>query len=180
MANNSNEKIVLSLDIPKTASQINSDIKRLQKQLKQLKIIGELDTKEQLKQINAQIEALQRQINKINILADIDTDTATNNAQKAGQTVAKYFRKAIEHKQIYLDKLNEDIKTINNNLNNFSFKSAGYNKLKTDIKSIEYSLDSLKNKLYTDDNTSSLSSFFSQIDSFKSIYDNLKEINGIG
>ena len=55
MANNNDGQIVLGLDIPKTVSQINSDIKKLQNQLEQVKATGALDTSATVKQINAQI-----------------------------------------------------------------------------------------------------------------------------
>ena len=55
-------KIVLGLDVPKTVAQINTDIKKLQKQLKKVEATGSLDAGSTVKQINAQIAALQSQL----------------------------------------------------------------------------------------------------------------------
>ena len=65
MANNNDGQIVLGLDIPKTVNQINSDIKKLQNQLEQVKATGALDTSTTVKQINAQIASLQSQLKNI-------------------------------------------------------------------------------------------------------------------
>lgn len=62
---NTDGKIVLGLDIPKTVSQINKDIIKLQKQLKHVKATGALDTSPTIKQINAQIDTLQAQLKAI-------------------------------------------------------------------------------------------------------------------
>ena len=43
MTSQDNDKIVLGLDIPKTAAQINSDLKKLQKQLSVVRMPGSLD-----------------------------------------------------------------------------------------------------------------------------------------
>ncbi len=43
MISQNNDKIVLGLDIPKTAAQINSDLKKLQKQLSVVRMPGSLD-----------------------------------------------------------------------------------------------------------------------------------------
>lgn len=61
MANN-DKQIVLGLDIPKTAAQINKDIKKLQGRLAKVKAAGALDTGATVKQINSQISALQSQL----------------------------------------------------------------------------------------------------------------------
>ncbi|MDE5591280.1 MAG: hypothetical protein K2J60_19400, partial [Acetatifactor sp.] len=61
MANN-DKQIVLGLDIPKTAAQINKDIKKLQGQLAKVRATGALDTGATVKEINAQIAALQSQL----------------------------------------------------------------------------------------------------------------------
>ncbi len=55
-------KIVLGLDVPKTVAQINTDIKKLQKQLKKVEATGSLDTGSTVKQINAQIMSLHSQL----------------------------------------------------------------------------------------------------------------------
>ena len=85
MANN-NEHIVLGLDVPKTARQINADIKKLQKQLKKINVTGALDTGSTVKQINAQIAALQSQLKTINIKAGIDTSNVQKTSDKLEKT----------------------------------------------------------------------------------------------
>ena len=67
MANNNDGQIVLGLNIPKTVEQINADIKKLQKQLKQVKATGKLDTDATVRQINSQIAELQRRLTNINL-----------------------------------------------------------------------------------------------------------------
>lgn len=86
---NTDEKIVLGLNIPKTAAQINADIKTLQKQLDQVKVTGALDTASTVKQINSQIAALQSQLKAITINADINTSDAGKAAKQTGANVAE-------------------------------------------------------------------------------------------
>ncbi len=124
MANNNNEQIVVGVDIPKTVSQINSDIKKLQSQLKQIKAAGALDTSSTVKRINTQIATLQSQLQKINIQADIDTNSAQKAGEKIGQTVANSAQKVIDSKNINIDKLNADIKNLTDNLDNLYSKDA--------------------------------------------------------
>ncbi len=95
MTNNFNEKITLSLDIPKSASQINADIKKLQSRLNDVKASGSLDTRATVEQINAQISALQSQLKTVPIKADIDNGSAKNAGEKAGQEIANAVRKSI-------------------------------------------------------------------------------------
>ena len=87
MANNNDGQIVLGLDIPKTVSQINADIKKLQNQLEQVKATGALDTSATVKQINAQIASLQSQLKNIELKANINTGNITNQSQQVGQQI---------------------------------------------------------------------------------------------
>ena len=107
MANNNDGQIVLGLDIPKTVNQINSDIKKLQNQLEQVKATGALDTSATVKQINAQIASLQSQLKAINLKANVDVINAQKTGQKIGQTVADSAQKAIDNKGINTDKLTQ-------------------------------------------------------------------------
>ena len=100
MANNNDGQIVLGLDIPKTVSQINADIKKLQNQLEQVKATGALDTSATVKQINAQITSLQSQLKEINLKTNINTSDAQKVGQQVGQTIANATQKEI-------DKLNQ-------------------------------------------------------------------------
>ena len=105
MANNNDGQIVLGLDIPKTVSQINSDIKKLQNQLEQVKATGALDTSATVKQINAQIASLQSQLKNIELKANINTSNAKKVGQQVGQTIANETQKEI-------DKLNQKVNKI--------------------------------------------------------------------
>ena len=95
MANNDG-KIVLGLDIPKTVSQMNADIKKLQKQLAQVKLTGALDTSSTVKQINAQIAALQSQIKTVDIKANVNTSEAQKVGEEFGKTVTDFAQEAID------------------------------------------------------------------------------------
>lgn len=97
MANNNDGQIVLGLDIPKTVSQINDDIKKLQGQLDQVKATGALDTSATVKQINAQIATLQAQLNNINIQANVNMNNSTKtSAQQTGQQIGKLISDSAE------------------------------------------------------------------------------------
>ena len=97
MANNNDGQIVLGLDIPKTVSQINADIKKLQGQLDQIKATGALDTSATIKQINAQIATLQAQLNNINIQANVNMNNSTKtSAQQTGQQIGKLISDSAE------------------------------------------------------------------------------------
>ena len=95
MANNDGQ-IVLGLDIPKTVSQINADIKKLQNQLKQIKATGALDTSSTVKKINAQIAALQSQLKTININANLDTKDVSKTAKRTGQQIGQVISDSAE------------------------------------------------------------------------------------
>ena len=92
---NTNGQIILGLDVAKSATQINADIKKLQKQLAQVKATGALDTSPTVKQINSQIAALQSKLKTLNIKANIDTTEVSKAATQAGATVAKNIANAI-------------------------------------------------------------------------------------
>ena len=96
MSNKKDEQIVLGLDIPKSVSQINADIQKLQNQLIRVKASGALDTDSTVRQINAQITALQSQLKTININADINPSDAQKTGQNAGQIIADAAQKIIK------------------------------------------------------------------------------------
>lgn len=102
MANNNDGQIVVGLDIPKSVSQINADIKKLEKQLEQVKATGALDTSATVKQINSQIATLQAQLKTITINANIDT----KNVQKAGQQIGNQIKNAVKGTSIASEILN--------------------------------------------------------------------------
>lgn len=176
---NTDGQIILGLDIPKTVSQINADIKKLQNQLKQVKTTGALDTSSTVKQINAQIAALQSQLKSIDIKANVNTTDAHKTGQKVGQTVTDTIQRTIDSKDINIDKLNADVKTLTNNLNSFSSKNAGFDSFKTEINGVEVSLDSLIGKLSTVDNITDLSTIRSQAAALKTAFTELAQTNKI-
>ena len=116
MANNNDGQIVLGLDIPKTVNQINSDIKKLQNQLEQVKATDALDTSATVKQINAQIASLQSQLKNIELKANINTSNAKRVGQQVGQTIANETQKEI-------DKLNQKVNKIQLSFDTGSYQS---------------------------------------------------------
>lgn len=102
MANNNDGQIVLGLDIPKTVSQINDDIKKLEKQLEQVKATGALDTDKTLKQLNAQIKSLQAQLKTIEIKATVDPKSI----QKTGQQIGSQIKNATKGSSVASEILN--------------------------------------------------------------------------
>ena len=84
---NTDGQIVLGLGIPKTVSQINADIQKLEKQLKQVKATGALDTSPTVKKMNAQISSLQSQLKTVDLSANLDTKGARVTSQQAGQQI---------------------------------------------------------------------------------------------
>ena len=103
MANNDGNLIV-GLDIPKSVSQINADIKKLENQLAQVKATGALDTSATVKQINAQISALQSQLKTIEVKTNIDPK-ALQSVQKAEKQVVNSQEQAYKNAQKELKKL---------------------------------------------------------------------------
>ena len=104
MANNNDGQIVLGLNIPKTVEQINADIKKLQKQLKQVKATGKLDTDATVRQINSQIAELQRRLTNINIKANIDTTNISKETNRKTKKIGEQLKKDPESIGHYSDK----------------------------------------------------------------------------
>lgn len=166
------------LDEAKSKGNIDSDIDKIQQQIdKLLKIKAKIDP-ESLTNIVKQVEGvLNQKINISNI--GIDTGQISKVGQKVGQTVANSAQKAINGKNINVDKLNADIKTLSNNLNDFATKNAGFDTFKTDINGVEVSLDSLISKLSLIENTTDLSTIRSQASALKSAFTELSQVNEI-
>ena len=111
---NTDKQIVLGLDVPKTVTQINADIKKLQKQLKHIKATGALDTGPTVKQINAQIAALQSQLKTIDLKTNVNTSEAQKTGQKLGQTIADSVQKTINGSESGLDTLINQSSAVDN------------------------------------------------------------------
>lgn len=145
------EKIVLGLDIPKTARQINADIKKLQTKLAQIKLTGALDSSAVVKQINGQIAKLQAQLKKITLPVDSSP----------------------------VNSLTADIKTLAAHLKSLSLENTTLAHVRTDIDGVQVSLDSLIHKLSAIDKTTDLTALRSQADALKAAFSELARVNGI-
>lgn len=115
---NTDGQIVLGLDIPKTVSQINADIKKLQNQLEQVKATGALDTSTTVKQINKQIAALQSQLKTININTKIDTNNVNKTAQQTGVNIAQNIASGISQAS---NEVNAEVKKLADQINKIQF-----------------------------------------------------------
>lgn len=147
MANNDGQ-IVLGLDIPKTVSQINADIKKLQNQLTQIKATGALDTNSTVKKINAQIAALQSQLKAININAKIDTSNAKQTAQHTGQQIGNAINQGVANA---VNKVNSTLKSFTD-LKNFSELNKNISNIHVDaseLKNYKSILDDIK-RIYSE------------------------------
>lgn len=149
MANNNDGQIVLGLDIPKTVSQINADIKKLQNQLEQVKATGALDTSATIKQINAQIASLQSQLKEINLKANIDVNSASKNAvnqaRQVGQQIGNNISQGISSG---VNKAKSELKSFSD-LTNFSELNKKIEHLQIDpsaLKNYSAILDEVKSK----------------------------------
>ena len=145
MANNNDGQIVLGLDIPKTVSQINADIKKLQNQLEQVKATGALDTSATVKQINAQIASLQSQLKNIELKANINTGNITNQAQQVGQQIGNNIAKGVASG---VNKAKSELKSFSD-LTNFSELNKKIEHLQIDpsaLKNYSAILDEVKEK----------------------------------
>ncbi len=145
MANNNDGQIVLGLDIPKTVSQINADIKKLQNQLEQVKSTGALDTSATVKQINAQIASLQSQLKTIELKANINTGNITNQSQQVGQQIGNNIAKGVASG---VNKVKSELKSFSD-LTNFSELNKKIEHLQIDpsaLKNYSAILDEVKEK----------------------------------
>ncbi|MDE5590116.1 MAG: hypothetical protein K2J60_13435 [Acetatifactor sp.] len=148
MANN-DKQIVLGLDIPKTAAQINKDIKKLQGQLAKVKATGALDTSATVKQINSQIAALQSQLKNIDIKINIDTKDVNKAARQTGADIAQNIASGISQSGDKVDsamqklvdqqaELQECIQEISKDIN-----SGGQDEINNTVKETESGLAKL-------------------------------------
>lgn len=141
MANNDNQ-IVLGLDIPKTAAQINADIKKLQGQLATVKATGALDTNAAVKQINSQIAALQSQLKTIHIKTNIDTKDVNRAAKQTGADIAQNIAAEISQSGGKIDSAVQSIQAELQEANK-SIASNGQNEIADTVNKAENSLSGL-------------------------------------
>lgn len=165
------------LDSEKSKGNISKSLTRIQNNLNKLKVQAEIDPKALLKitkQLQSALSNPKINISNIGFEANSNIKKAEEIGEKIGQTISKSTEKNIN-----IDKLNADIKTLVNNLNNFSSKNEGFDKFKIEIDGVEVSLDSLINKLSTVDNTTDLSTIRSQANALKTTFTELAQINEI-
>lgn len=85
MTSQDNDKIVLGLDIPKTAAQINSDLKKLQKQLSVVRMPGSFD--DSLKDAG---QTLRRTENSMRTIDRLGASFRSQMSQ-AAETISKFL-----------------------------------------------------------------------------------------
>lgn len=142
---NTDGQIVLGLDIPKTVSQINADLQKLEKQLKQVKATGALDTSSTVKKINAQIDVLQSQLKTLDIKAHFDTNSVNKTAQQSGQQIGNAINQGVSNA---INKANNTLKPFSD-LKNFLELNKSINDIHIDsseLKNYKVILDEVKNK----------------------------------
>lgn len=109
MAKNNDGNLIIGLDIPKSVNQINADIKKLEKQLAQVKATGALDTSATVKQINAQIAKLQAQLKTIDIKANVDTKNVQKTGEQIGNNIAQGVSKGVDKATKQLNKIQHSL-----------------------------------------------------------------------
>ena len=91
-------KISASLDIPKSISQINADIAKLQSQVNQLKITTEIDITKSLNNIQAKLNSIPSPTIKVNINpVNVDVTSAISNGLKGVQTQANQTASSVNN-----------------------------------------------------------------------------------
>ena len=165
------------LDEAKSKLNINDDIDKIQGQIDKLKIQAEIDPASIL-DIKKQLERIANQtvtLHKINI----DQGQIDKAGKAIGKSVSDSVQNGIDQTGINTDKLNADIKTLKNSLNNFALKNTGFDAFKTEIKGAEVSLESLTAKLSSVSNVSELNTLRSQADALKTSFTELALANKI-
>lgn len=143
------------LDKETSKGNINKSIERVQNQINKLKIQAEIDPKSILA-IKKQLEQITNQpITLANI--NIDQSQIDKTGRDIGREISDSVQREFNNSKINTDKLNADIKTLKNNLNNFASNNAGFDTFKTEINGVEVSLDSLIGKLSSVNNVTGLS-----------------------
>lgn len=157
----------------KLQTNIEAEKKILQVYTNELKTAGVLtdDVKEKIQNMFYSLSKVDSQNGLTTWRAELKGVKAETDA------VLKSVQKTTDNSN--LEKLNADIKTLVNSLNNFSSKNAGFNTFKIDINGVEVSLDSLIQKLSTVNNASDLGIIRSQAEALKTSFSQLQEVNKI-
>lgn len=165
------------LDEAKSKGNINSDIDKIQSQIDKLKIQAEI-APESILAIKKQLEQIANQtitLSKINI----DQGQIDKAGEDIGKSISDSVQGGFDKTKINTDKLNADIKTLKNSLNNFASKNTGFGTFKTEIKGAEVSLDSLIAKLSSVSNVTELNTLRSQANALKTSFTELAQANKI-
>ena len=165
------------LDKETSKGNINKSIERIQNQINKLKIQAEIDPKSILT-IKKQLEQITNQpITLTNI--NIDQSQIDKTGRDIGREISGSVQREFNNSRINTDKLNADIKTLKNNLNNFASNNAGFDTFKTEINGVEVSLNSLIGKLSSVNNVTDLSTLRSQANALKTSFTELAQVNKI-
>ena len=165
------------LDEAKSKGNINSDIDKIQSQIDKLKIQAEI-APESILAIKKQLEQIANQtitLSKINI----DQGQIDKAGEDIGKSISDSVQGGFDKTKKNTDKLNADIKTLKNSLNNFASKNTGFDTFKTEIKGAEVSLDSLIAKLSSVSNVTELNTLRSQANALKTSFTELAQANKI-
>lgn len=172
MANNNDGQIVLGLDIPKTVNQINSDIKKLQNQLEQVKATGALDTSATVKQINAQIASLQSQLKNIELKANINTGNITNQAQQVGQQIGNNIAQGV---QSGVEKATTAMKSFSQLTDSMKSQDILFNN--EGLQDTKLTLDAIK-RTYSEFGQVKITNQTFNLDELQSFKVNIEQVNG--
>lgn len=166
------------LDEAKSKGNINSDIKRLQDQLNQLKLQAKIDPKS-LSSIVKQLEGVLNQ--KINIShININQGQAINVAQQTGQQIGNAINQGVSQElnnsSVAFNKLHIQADTLKNKLDEFSKKNEGFSTWATEIDGVTISVETLKAELDIVNNQSDLSDIGAKINNLKSSFQAANQI----
>lgn len=125
---NHEEQIVLGIDMPKTVSKINADIRKLKNQLAQVKLTGALDTDSTVKKINARIAALESQ------LKSIDGKGVQNTLALSYDTALQQMGTSFEEAVHKMEDISETYKKIHSDMSAVNKEESGFwDKLKSKL-----------------------------------------------
>lgn len=165
------------LDRETSKGNINKSIERIQNQVNKLKIQAEIDPKS-IQSIKKQLEQITNHpITLANI--HIDQSQIDRTGRDIGRGISDSVQREFNNSKINTEKLNADIKTLKNNLNNFASNNAGFGTFKTEINGVEVSLESLIGKLSSVKNVTDLSTLRSQANALKTSFAELAQANKI-
>lgn len=165
------------LDKETSKGNIDKSIERIQNQINKLKIQAEIDPKS-IQSIKKQLEQITNHpITLANI--HIDQSQIDRTGRDIGRGISDSVQREFNNSKINTEKLNADIKTLKNNLNNFASNNAGFGTFKTEINGVEVSLESLIGKLSSVKNVTDLSTLRSQANALKTSFAELAQANKI-